>query len=180
MNESGSLQHFFYALLIPRGDKPSAEPAAPGATSPTLSRCQQCGLPHFMCVNLFKPTDMSSCQSGQRLFKRGVVQEFKSGCETTLIPPPLTRAVRNLPFYLPAVPVRAEQKSEQQRGALIIWAGGRIQTRATGLLDSSHLWEPRKTSLLGGFRMCARALWEQKESHLYSCSFSSCPTPFIK
>lgn len=34
VNESGSLQHFFYALLIPRGDKRSAEPAAPAAKHP--------------------------------------------------------------------------------------------------------------------------------------------------
>lgn len=45
VNESGSLQHFFYALLIPWGDKRSAEPAAPGAKHPADPRqphCKRC------------------------------------------------------------------------------------------------------------------------------------------
>lgn len=67
VNESGSLQHFFYALLIPQGDKHNAEPA-PSATSPTPLHCKHCGLPHFMSVNPFKPTGKYSCQSGQRAF----------------------------------------------------------------------------------------------------------------
>lgn len=63
VNESGSLQHFFYALLIPQGDKHNAEPA-PGATSPTRLHCKHCRLPHFMSVNPFKPTGKSASQSG--------------------------------------------------------------------------------------------------------------------
>lgn len=64
VNESGSLQHFFYALLIPQGDKRNAEPA-PGATSPTRPHCKHCRLPHFMSVNPFKPTGKSASQSGR-------------------------------------------------------------------------------------------------------------------
>lgn len=55
VNESGSLQHFFYALSIPQGDKHNAEPA-PSTTSPIPLHCKHCGLPHFMSVNPFKPT----------------------------------------------------------------------------------------------------------------------------
>lgn len=40
VNESGSLQHFFYALLIPWRDKRNAEPAARGAKHPVdPARC---------------------------------------------------------------------------------------------------------------------------------------------
>lgn len=55
VNESGSLQQFFYALSIPQGDKHNAEPA-PSAPSPSPLHCKHCGLPHFMSVNPFKPT----------------------------------------------------------------------------------------------------------------------------
>lgn len=68
VNESGSLQQFFYALSIPQGDKHNAEPA-PSATSPTPLHCKHCGLPHFMSVNPFKPTGEYSCQRGQRAFR---------------------------------------------------------------------------------------------------------------
>lgn len=67
MNESGSLQQFFYALSIPQGDKHNAEPA-PSPTSPTPLHCKHCGLPHFMSVNPFKPTGNYGCRSGQRAF----------------------------------------------------------------------------------------------------------------
>lgn len=56
VNESGSLQQFFYALSTAQGDKHNAEPA-PIATSPTPLHCKHCRLPHFMSVNPFKPTD---------------------------------------------------------------------------------------------------------------------------
>lgn len=68
VNESGSLQQFFYALSIPQRDKHNAEPAL-SATSPTPLHCEHCGLPHFMSVNPFKPTGNYSCPSGQEGFR---------------------------------------------------------------------------------------------------------------
>lgn len=190
VNESGSLQHFFYALLIPRGDKPSAEPAAPGATSPTLPRRQQCGLPHFMCVNLFKPIDTSSCQSGQRFFKRGVARALKSGCETTLTPPPPLHVHWEIShfiylMFLCDLSRRARETTKGRLDNLGRWENtnkieGRKSDGPSRHCHVLHLRERRKTSLLGGLRMCAWALWERKESHLYFCSFTSCPSPFIK
>ena len=66
VNESGSLQQFFYALSIPQGDKHNAEPA-PSTTSPTPLHCKHCGLPHFMSVNSFKPAN-TGAGVGQRAF----------------------------------------------------------------------------------------------------------------
>lgn len=59
VNGSASLQQFFYALSVPQGNKHNADPA-PGATSPTPLHCELRGLPHFMSVNPFKPTDSYS------------------------------------------------------------------------------------------------------------------------
>lgn len=71
VNERGSLQHFFYALLIPQGDEHNAEPA-PGATSqPRRSASTADYL--ILCVSPFKPPDKYShfsvdCTGGPSLF----------------------------------------------------------------------------------------------------------------
>lgn len=77
VNESGSLQQFFYALSIPQGDKRNAEPA-PSATSPTPLHCKHCRLPHFMSVNPFKPTGEYSCQRGQKGFSGDVTHPLSA------------------------------------------------------------------------------------------------------
>lgn len=116
VNESGSLQQFFYALSIPQGDKHNAEPA-PSATSPTPLHCKHCGLPHFMSVNPFKPTGNYSSQSGQRTFRW---RNAPSGGHNEGPPPPRSCNVRGQMFKT-LEKVWEEEKKKKRRCWFHCW-----------------------------------------------------------
>lgn len=88
-----------------------------------------------MCANLFKPIDTSSCQSGQRLFQA----RRRAGIKVRMLahprpPRPTYTCIEKsaILFTCCSRGTRAEEPVKQRRGASIIWAGGRMQTRQGG------------------------------------------------